>query len=216
MYIIFFIWLLMAIPAGILHFRSVEYEKLEKKHGKAEAARINRLYGAVSADLEMLFLIGLWLLPQPRFRIPVFSSWFFEIPVVHFEVPYLHLILSLPFILIGGWLITSAYRLMGKELSAEHRKPEKVITEGVFSVVRHPQNLGGAILHIGMCIVLSAWYALLLTPVFLIFDYLVARKEERELLRLFGMEYEQYKAEVPMFVPGLGKQVGHGEQDGST
>ena len=203
--ILFFIWLLIAIPAGILHFRSVEYEKLEKKHGKEKATRINKLYGAVSADLEMLFLIGLWVLPQPRFRIPVFSNWFFEIPIVHFEIPYLHLIVSLPFVLIGGWLIISAYRLMGKELSAEHKKPEKVITEGVFSIVRHPQNLGGATLHIGMCIVLSAWYALLFTPVFLIFDYLVARKEEKELLRFFGKEYEEYKRKVPMFVPGFGK-----------
>ena len=35
---------------------------------------------------------------------------------------------------------------------------------GVFSIVRHSQSLGGAVLHMGMCILLSAWYALLFTP----------------------------------------------------
>jgi protein-S-isoprenylcysteine O-methyltransferase Ste14 len=206
MYILFFIWLLIAIPAGILHFQSVEYEKIEKKYGKEKAVKISKLYGAVSADLEMLFLIGLWVLPQQRFRIKLFSNWFFEIPIINFSIPYLHLIVSLPFIVIGGWFILSAYRIMGKELSAEHKKPEKVITEGIFSIVRHPQNLGGAILHIGMCIALSAWYALLFTPVFLTFDYLVARKEEKELLRTFGKEYEEYKRNVSMFIPRFGRQ----------
>jgi len=43
-------------------------------------------------------------------------------------------------------------------------------------------------------------------PLTLGFLYLIARLEERELLDRFGVEYEQYRAEVPMLIPRLGKR----------
>lgn len=205
MYIL--LWMLVAVVSGTLHFWSVEYDKLEQKYGVEKASSLIKLYGELSGDLEMLFLVGLWLLPQPRFRLPLWSGWSFEVPLVHFSIPYLHLIIALPFIGGGGWLIGKALRQMGNDLSIEHKKPDRIITDGVFSIVRHPQNLGGALLHLGMCLLFSAWYALLFTPLFLIFDYLVAAKEEKELLRVFSKDYEAYRRKVPMFVPRLRRQL---------
>ncbi len=200
------LWMLVAVVSGTLHFWSVEYDKLEQKYGVEKASRLVKLYGGLSGDLEMLFLVGLWVLPQPRFKLPFWSNGSFEIPLIHFSIPYFHLVVALPFIVSGVWLIVQALRQMGNELSIEHRKPERLITNGVFSIVRHPQNLGGAILHIGMCLVFSAWYALLFTPVFFVFDYLIAVKEEKELLRVFGKEYEAYQRKVSMFVPQWRRQ----------
>jgi len=33
--------------------------------------------------------------------------------------------------------------------------------------------------------------------------YLISRKEEKELIREFGREYEDYKKKVPMLIPRL-------------
>ncbi len=199
MYIL--LWLLTAIPIGIFHYWSVEYEKLEQKYGPEKASLLVKRYGSLAGDLGMLFLVGLWILPQPRFRIPLFSGSVFHIPFIQFSIPYFHLITSLPFITYGLYLIIQALIQMGREMSIEHRKPEKILADGVFSIVRHPQNFGGAVVHIGMSLLFSAEYALLLSPVLIFFDYLIAAKEEKELIRVFGKAYEEYQIQVPMFFP---------------
>jgi len=40
---------------------------------------------------------------------------------------------------------------------------------------------------------ISAWYSMLLTPVLPVLTYLVSKKEEDELIKEFGKEYEDYQ-----------------------
>jgi protein-S-isoprenylcysteine O-methyltransferase Ste14 len=86
---------------------------------------------------------------------------------------------------------------------AETHRPEKVITSGVYSIVRHPQYLGALLAHLGISILLSALYSLLLTPLLMIYIYILSWKEEKELINEFGKEYEDYKGKVPMFIPRI-------------
>jgi protein-S-isoprenylcysteine O-methyltransferase Ste14 len=201
MYYIYFVWVLCAIPIGYFNFRSVEYDKLEKELGPEKAKQRVKLYGSLAGDLGMLFLLGLWLLPQPRFTIPILESWTIKLPLINFGIPFVHLILSIPFIVIGIYLIWKALIQMGSELSVEHKRPAHLITDGVFAIIRHPQNFGGAVLHVGMSVLVSGWLSLLVTPILIYFDYLVAAKEETELIRIFGQEYYDYRKQVPMFFP---------------
>ncbi len=203
MYYIYFIWLLCVIPIGYLNFRSVEYDKLEKELGPAKARERVKLYGSLAGDLGMVFSLGLWFLPQPRFTIPILQSWVMKLPVINFTLPLVHIILSIPFITIGIYLMWKALIQMGSELSVEHKRPSQLITNGVFSIIRHPQNFGGAVMHFGMSILVSGWFSLLVTPILIYFDYLVAAKEETELIRIFGQEYYDYRERVPMFFPKL-------------
>jgi protein-S-isoprenylcysteine O-methyltransferase Ste14 len=52
-----------------------------------------------------------------------------------------------------------------------------------------------------MTFIFSAWYSLLSTPLVIVLIYLISRKEEEELIREFGREYEDYKKRVPMLIP---------------
>ncbi len=86
---------------------------------------------------------------------------------------------------------------------AETHRSEKIVTRGVYSIVRHPQYLGGLLAHVGISFLFSAWYSLVATPLMVVLVYLVSRKEEEELIREFGKEYEDYKKNVPMLIPKL-------------
>ncbi len=55
----------------------------------------------------------------------------------------------------------------------------------------------------GFSILLSASYSLLLTPMIIALIHLISRKEEKEILREFGKEYEDYRDKVPMIKPKL-------------
>ncbi len=86
---------------------------------------------------------------------------------------------------------------------AETHRAEKVITTGVYSIIRHPQNFGALLAHLGISIILSALYSLLLTPFMVLYIYFISVKEEKELIIEFGEEYEDYKAKVPMLIPRI-------------
>ncbi|MCJ7721138.1 isoprenylcysteine carboxylmethyltransferase family protein, partial [Candidatus Bathyarchaeota archaeon] len=84
---------------------------------------------------------------------------------------------------------------------AETHRTEKIVTTGVYSIVRHPQYFGGLLAHVGVSFLLTAWYSFLVTPLIVVLVYLVSKKEEEELIREFGKEYKDYTKEVPMFIP---------------
>ncbi|NHI83816.1 MAG: isoprenylcysteine carboxylmethyltransferase family protein [Candidatus Thorarchaeota archaeon] len=78
-----------------------------------------------------------------------------------------------------------------------------MITDRVYSIVRHPQYLGGVLSYFGIVFLLSSGYALLLSPVVMLANYAISRKEEIKLMREFGWEYEDYRQSVSIFVPRL-------------
>lgn len=190
--------LTLALP---LHFWSVEHLKLQRRYGKERGIKIGNILGIISGGMEFIFLIGLWISPQPRFTIHVLPSSSITIPFVNFSIPILHLMIALPFVLTGAWLAIRAVRAVGLKAAEVHGKPREIIIIGPYSVVRHPQYLGANFVQIGMSFLFSAWYSLLFTPVYIFYNYLIAWKEEKELVREFGREYKSYQKKVPMFIP---------------
>ena len=190
--------LTLALP---LHFWSVEHQRLQRKYGRERGIKIGNILGTISGGMEFLFLIGLWVSPQPRFAIHVLSSSSVSIPFVNFSIPILHLMIALPFVLAGAWLAIKAVKAVGLEVAETHGKPGKIMTSGPYSVVRHPQYLGAILVQVGMSFLFSAWYSLLFTPVYIFYNYLIAWKEEKELVREFGGEYKNYQKKVSMFIP---------------
>jgi protein-S-isoprenylcysteine O-methyltransferase Ste14 len=55
--------------------------------------------------------------------------------------------------------------------------------------------------HVGFSILLSGLYSILVIPVIIARDVVACRKEETELIREFGSEYEDYRKKVPMLLP---------------
>jgi len=180
------------------HFRSVEHTQLQEKHGKEKGIRLGKIYAIISS-LEFMFWIGLWVSPQPIFIIPIFSD--LVISIAGLSIAILNLIVSLPLLLAGAWFGIEGVRETGMRLAETHCSPKKILNTGVYSTLRHPQYFGWILAHIGISFVLSVWYSMLFSPVLIAFIYLLSKKEEEELIKEFGKEYEDYQKEVPMLLP---------------
>ncbi|WP_135666935.1 methyltransferase family protein [Halorhabdus rudnickae] len=86
------------------------------------------------------------------------------------------------------------------------RQEDQLVTEGLYSVVRHPQYTGLFIALFGEGIV--HWptiFSVGLFPIIVLTFVWLARKEEREMDTQFGDRYRTYKRKVPMFVPRSGQ-----------
>ena len=201
----FFICIIGVIAVIPLHFLSVEHLKLQEKYGKEKGIKIGEIYGLISGWGFFMFWMGLWVSPQVRFTIPILQHVTVIIPIVDFSIPLLHMIICSSFLAPGAW-----FGIMGvKETTlkvAETHRTEKIVDTGVYSIVRHPQYLGGLLAHVGITFLLSAWYSLLVSPLMIFLVYLISRKEEEELIKEFSKEYEDYKKKVPMLLPKFKKK----------
>jgi protein-S-isoprenylcysteine O-methyltransferase Ste14 len=198
-------WFLICVAcmfiAVVLHFKSVEHIKLQKNYGKKRGIRFGKIFGAISGTMEFVFLIGLWISPQPKFAVPIFSN--LALSVVDISIPLLNLVVSLSLIIPGAWIAIWAVRATGLEVAETHCTPIKLTSLGAYLIVRHPQYLGWILAHIGMSILFSVSYSMLFTPVLIALIYLISKKEEQELIKEFGKEYEDYEKRVPMLIPRL-------------
>jgi protein-S-isoprenylcysteine O-methyltransferase Ste14 len=202
--VLFFVCILGVIAVIPIHFSSVEHLRLEEKYGRNKGRRIGKIYSLFSGWGFFLFWAGLWFSPQSRFVVPVFPNLAITVPVASFTIQITHLMIFVPFFFVGAWLGIAGVKETTLRVAETHRT-EKIITSGVYSVVRHPQYLGGLFAHVGISFLLSASYSLLSTPLMVALVYLISRKEETELVREFGKEYEDYRKKVPMFMPKYGR-----------
>ncbi|WP_407675131.1 methyltransferase family protein [Pelagerythrobacter marinus] len=82
------------------------------------------------------------------------------------------------------------------------RRESRLVTEGLYRFVRHPQYIGLFLALFGEGVV--HWptiFSVGLFPVIVLAYYFLARKEEGEMIRKFGEEYRRYMRRVPMLVP---------------
>ena len=82
------------------------------------------------------------------------------------------------------------------------RHEYRLVTGGLYRFVRHPQYTGLFLALFGEGIV--HWptiFSVALLPVIVLAYYFLARKEERDMIRIFGDEYREYMRRVPMFIP---------------
>lgn len=198
--VLFFVCILGVIAVIPIHFSSVEHLRLEEKYGRNKGRRIGKIYSLISGWGFFLFWAGLWFSPQSRFIVPVFPNLAVTVPVASFTIQIAHLTIFVPFFFIGAWLGIEGVKETTLRVAETHRT-EKIITSGVYSITRHPQYLGGLLAHVGISFLLSASYSLLSTPLMAFLIYLISRKEEKELIKEFGKEYEDYRKKVSMFLP---------------
>jgi len=87
----------------------------------------------------------------------------------------------------------------------EERDSPAMVTEGVFSVIRHPIYLGEILLYVGLLIWSISLAAGVVWVFAIVFLHYISRHEEKLMLGIFGREYERYMQEVPMWLPRLRK-----------
>ena len=200
MFIWFFVSLFGFIAILPLYFLSLEHLKLEEKYGGRKAERIGNVCGVVSGWGFFLFWFGVWFSPQTRFAIPVFQEFLVGMPLLNVTILLLHLVIFVPFFSVGAWFGIKGVKETSLKVAETHRT-EKIVTTGVYSIVRHPQYLGGLLAHIGFSFLFSGVYSLLSTPLIVAIVYFISRKEESELRKEFGQEYSDYRRKTPMLLP---------------
>lgn len=78
---------------------------------------------------------------------------------------------------------------------------ENLVIAGPFSIVRHPTYLAHTLIFSGVFLITGVSAVGILTVMDLIvINTIIIPLEERELLRRFGEEYQQYKRDVPFRV----------------
>ena len=98
----------------------------------------------------------------------------------------------------------AAIRTLGRywSLNLEIRKDHQLVREGLYRYMRHPAYAAIMLEVVSIPLVGNAWWTLALS-VGVYIPLLLARwrREEREMITKFGVEYEEYRRQVYAFVP---------------
>jgi len=101
---------------------------------------------------------------------------------------------------ILGWLPIYIFKKKGGVTKGESFvKTSKLIDTGIYSIIRHPQYLAGILLSIAFMLFTQHWLVILLgIPVVIIF-YIGGVEGDRDGIKKFGQEYQNYIKKVPRF-----------------
>ena len=106
--------------------------------------------------------------------------------------------------IISNGLTFIGFVIMWKGWKLIHGAKDGLVTEGPYAYVRHPQYSGLFVIMIGMLIQWPTIITALMFPVLVFIYYRLAKREEVEMIKTFGDEYQQYRGKVPMFIPKIG------------
>ena len=95
--------------------------------------------------------------------------------------------------------------IMGRAWKRMHGARGKMVTTGLYRLVRHPQYSALFLISIGMLIQWPTLVTAAMWPVLMYMYYRLSRREEKEMETQFGEKYLAYRRQVPMFVPRLAK-----------
>ena len=106
------------------------------------------------------------------------------------------MVLGFTFVILGISMLIEGWREVYRA-SREGR----MATEGLYSMVRHPQYTGIFLALFGQLVHWPTILTLALFPVIVWAYVRLARSEERKMVEIFGQEYLTYRQQVPMFFP---------------
>jgi len=120
---------------------------------------------------------------------------------VRFPIAVVLLVVGVPVVLLTIWHFL---RIRGTPIP--FNPPPKLVTGGLYGIIRNPMHLGWTIVLIGLAVLLQSFTLLVIfIPIFILVHVLYLKfVEEKELGKKFGQAYLDYKKRVPMFIPRVG------------
>jgi protein-S-isoprenylcysteine O-methyltransferase Ste14 len=164
--------------------------------------------------LTLGYLVGatifLFLLPLLFIKIAHFLDTLLKLSP--FLPTLLRYFLSLPLLLFGlFWAMWSNIALLfqGRGGPTEgfgvaiSPPTKRLVVEGPYKYTRNPMVFGTLTMYLAIGLYLaSLTYVFFIVPSFWLATYIIlSRSEERRLVREFGVEYLEYKRQVPMYIP---------------
>ena len=109
---------------------------------------------------------------------------------------FIVMLVSNVLLMVGLWLIMAGWE-------AVYRSAGKLVTDGVYAYMRHPQYTGIFIITLAFMIQWPTLTTLILWPFVILMYHRLARREEKDVLEKFPVEYREYMETTPMFFPHL-------------
>lgn len=103
--------------------------------------------------------------------------------------------------IFGGFYIMS----IGWKKIYAGAKEKKLVTDGIYNYVRHPQYSGLFLITLGLLIQWPTIITLAMEPFLLVAYYRLAMREEKDMEKAFGEEWRRYRKRTPAFIPKLRK-----------
>lgn len=104
----------------------------------------------------------------------------------------------------GQTLIVAGAALAFRGWRRIHRSQGKLVTDGIYRHIRHPQYTGFYLFLIGSIVNWPTILTVCMLPVLFWVYYRLARAEEADALAEFGEKYRQYMGRSGMFLPRFG------------
>ena len=101
----------------------------------------------------------------------------------------------------GLALVILGWRDIHKYYWSKESGKGKLVTQGIYAYIRHPQYTGFFLATFGMLLEWITIPLLIMWPMIFILYYRLARREEKDLEKEFGKEYTDYKKRTSMFIP---------------
>ncbi len=112
----------------------------------------------------------------------------------------------------NGWfivmLVSNVLLIIGISIISDgwervYKAQGRLVTDGVYQYMRHPQYTGIFIITLGFMIQWPTLATLILWPFVIVMYYRLARKEEQDALQRYPVAYREYMQRTPMFFPKL-------------
>ena len=101
-------------------------------------------------------------------------------------------------------MVLGAIGRIWASLFIEGHKTKKVISDGPYSIIRHPLYLFSLMIILSLFFAIkSVFIGLYLLTMFILFHIPTLLNEERVLTELYGEDYVHYKKRVPRFFPNF-------------
>ena len=93
--------------------------------------------------------------------------------------------------------------LIGLPEITKDNYPGTLLTEGIYSRIRHPRYVGAFFFVLGLALLANSPIPYIVIFLLIPLIYIIVLLEERELKKRFGAEYEKYCRDVPRFIPKI-------------
>lgn len=105
--------------------------------------------------------------------------------------------------LVGAALVIVGWKAIHRNYWSKDEGRGKLVTEGIYAYIRHPQYTGFFLITFGMMLEWATIPLIGLYVLLLILYVRLAKREEKDMMEEFGPEYEAYRKKTKMFIPGL-------------